>query len=102
MNHGYHHQQIIGAAIPEDVRVREKEDEKEEKHQDLAREVRKMWKVRTKVVPVVVAALGSIPLRLKDNLRTTEMHCCGQQKQTTTCCCLQAIKELPSIPSIAV
>ena len=49
--------------------MREKEDEKVEKYQDLAREVRKMWGVRTKVIPVVVGALGSIPLRLKDNLR---------------------------------
>lgn len=53
LNHCHHHQHIIGATIPEDVRVREKEDEKEEKYQDLAREVGKMWRVRTKVVPVV-------------------------------------------------
>jgi len=31
--------QIINVAIPEDGRVREKEDEKVEKYQDLAREV---------------------------------------------------------------
>ena len=54
--------QIIDVAIPEDNGVREKEDEKVEKYQDLAREVRKMWGVRTKVIPVVMA-LGSIPLR---------------------------------------
>ena len=39
--------------------MREKGDEKVEKYQDLAREVRKMWGVRTKVIPVVVGALGS-------------------------------------------
>ena len=33
--------QIIDVAIPEDNGVREKEDEKVEKYQDLAREVRK-------------------------------------------------------------
>ena len=55
-------------AIPEDNGVREKEDEKVEKYQDLAREVRKMLGVKTKVIPVVVGALGSIPLRLNDNL----------------------------------
>ena len=49
--------QIIDVAIPEDNGVREKEDEKVEKYQDLAREVRKMWGVRTKVTPVVVGAL---------------------------------------------
>ena len=28
-----------------------------------------MWGVRTKVIPIVVRALGTIPLRLKENLR---------------------------------
>ena len=46
--------QIIDVAIPEDGRVREKKDEKVEKYQNLAREVRKMSGVRTKVIPVVV------------------------------------------------
>ena len=29
-----------------------------------------MWDIRTKVIPIVVGALGTIPLRLKENLRT--------------------------------
>ena len=62
--------QIIDVAIPEDGRVRAKEDEKVEKYQDLAREVRKIRGVRTKVIPIVVGALGTKPLRLKENLRT--------------------------------
>ena len=62
--------QIIDVAISEDGRVRAKEDEKVEKYQDLAREVRKMWGVRTKVIPIAVGVLGTIPLRLKENLRT--------------------------------
>ena len=57
-------------AIPEDGRVRAKHDEKVEKYQDLAREVRKICGVRTKVIPRVVGALGTILLRLKENLRT--------------------------------
>ena len=56
-------------AIPEDGRVRAKEDEKVEKYQDIAREVRKIRGVRTKVITIVVGALGTIPLRLKENLR---------------------------------
>ena len=50
-----------------------KGDEKVEKYQDLAREMEKRWGVKTKAIPVVLGALGSIPLRLKDNLRTTEV-----------------------------
>ena len=57
-------------AIPEDGRVRAEDDEKVEKYQDLAREVRKICGVRTKVIPRVVGALGTILLRLKENLRT--------------------------------
>ena len=62
--------QIIDVAIPENGRVRTKEDEKVEKYQDLAREAGKMWGTRTKVIPTVVGALGTIPLTLKENLRT--------------------------------
>ena len=62
--------QIIDVTIPEDGRVGAKEDEKVEKYQDLAREVRKMWGVRPKVIPIVVESQGTIPLRLKENLRT--------------------------------
>ena len=28
-----------------------------------------MWEVKTKVVPVVLGALGTVPLRLKSNLK---------------------------------
>ena len=45
-------------AISDDGRVRTKEDEKEEKYQDLARDIQKMWGVRTKVIPIVVGAVG--------------------------------------------
>ena len=31
-------------------------------YQDLAREVRKMWDVKAKVIPVVMGALGSVPM----------------------------------------
>ena len=65
--------QIIDVAIPEDGRVRAKEDEKVEKCQDLEREVQKMWVVRTKTIPIVVGVFGTIPLRLKENLRTIEL-----------------------------
>ena len=61
---------IIDLAIPEDSGVKEKEAEKVEKHQNLARELRRMWEVKTKtnVVPIVLGALGTIPLRLNGNL----------------------------------
>ena len=56
-------------AIPEDSGVKEKEFEKAEKYPNLARELRRMWKVKTNVVPIVLGALGTVPLRLKGNLK---------------------------------
>ena len=60
---------IIDVAIPEDSGVKEKEAERVEKYQNLGRELKRMWEVKTKVVPVVLGALGTVPLRLKGNLK---------------------------------
>ena len=43
---------IIDVAIPEDSGVKEKDFEKAEKYQNLARELRRIWEVKTNVVPV--------------------------------------------------
>ena len=53
---------IIDFAIPYDSRVNAKEMEKTEKYQDLAREVEKLWDIRTKVIPIVIGALGTTPV----------------------------------------
>ena len=47
--------------MPGDSRVEAKENEKVQKYQDLARELRKLWQVKVKVVHVVVGALGYNP-----------------------------------------
>ena len=60
---------IIDVAIPEDSGVKEKEAEKVEKYQNLARELRRMREAKTKVVPIVLGALGTIPLQLNANLK---------------------------------
>ena len=51
---------IVDIAIPGDLRVKEKEIEKREKYQDLAMEIRRLWKTSVKVMPIVVGALGTI------------------------------------------
>ncbi|XP_068707817.1 uncharacterized protein [Montipora foliosa] len=61
--------QVIDIAVPEDTAVKAKEEEKLEKYQDLAREIQKMWSVRTQVLPVVIGALGTAPKRLESNLK---------------------------------
>ena len=55
-------------AVPGDSHVRQKETEKYEKYQDLAREIKWIWKSRTNVVPVVVGALGSVSKKLAGHL----------------------------------
>ena len=57
---------IVDIAVPVDTRIAEKELEKEEKYQDLKREIKRLWELRcAKVVPVVTAALGSVKKDLK-------------------------------------
>ena len=55
-------------AVPGDSNILQKETEKYEKYQDLAREIKRIWKSRTKVVPVVVGALGSESKKLAGHL----------------------------------
>ena len=52
-------------AVSGDSRVESKENEKVQKYQDLARELRKLWEVKVNVVPVVEGALGTIPRALE-------------------------------------
>ena len=59
---------IVDIAVPGDSNVQQKETEKYEKYQDLAREIKRIWKSRTKVVPVVVGALGSVSKKLAGHL----------------------------------
>ena len=60
---------LIDIAVPGDSRVASKENEKVQKYQDLARELRKLWQVKVKVVPVVVGALGTIAKALEKHLK---------------------------------
>ena len=55
---------IVDIAVPGDNNVLQKETEKYEEYQDLAREIKRIWKSRAKVVPVVVGALGSVSKKL--------------------------------------
>ena len=61
--------QVIDIIVPEDTAVKAMEEEKLEKYQDLAREIQKMWSVRTQVLLVVIGALGTVPRRLESSLK---------------------------------
>ena len=55
--------QIIDFAIPYDTRVVQKENEKMDRYQDLAREIKKLWDTQVEVIPIIIGALGTIPTR---------------------------------------
>jgi hypothetical protein len=51
---------LIDVAISGDRNVIKKEGEKTLKYKDLAIEIQRMWNVKTKVIPVIIGATGSI------------------------------------------
>ena len=66
-------------AFPEDSNILKKESEKYEKYQDLAREIKRIWKSGTEVVPVAVGALSSKSKKLAGHLKQL-----GIEDQTRT------------------
>ncbi|XP_072174283.1 uncharacterized protein [Diadema setosum] len=59
---------IIDVAVLGNSRVAEKEKEKIEKYQDLARQLHRLWNMKTKMIPIVVGALGTTPKQLRRHL----------------------------------
>jgi len=51
---------LIDIAISEDRNVIKKEAEKILKYKDLTKEIQRMWNVKTKVIPVIIRATGTI------------------------------------------
>ena len=57
-------------AVPADHRVKLKENENMYKYLDLARELKKLWNMKVKVIPIVVGALGTVPKGLEKGLES--------------------------------
>ncbi|XP_067940473.1 uncharacterized protein [Watersipora subatra] len=55
--------QVTDIAIPRDTRVVQKENEKIDKYKELGFEINRLWKVKTKMIPIVIGALGAISIR---------------------------------------
>jgi hypothetical protein len=51
---------LIDVAISGDRSVTKKEAEKILKYKDLTIEIQRMWNVKTKVIPVIIGAIGTI------------------------------------------
>ena len=52
--------QLIDMSVPSDSNISAKEFEKLSKYKDLEIEIAKMWKMKTKTIPVILGALGMI------------------------------------------
>ena len=64
---------FVDFSVPWDKNVLVKEDEKIARYAPLAREIRKMKRVKTKVVPVVVGSLGVVSGRLAGFLKSLDV-----------------------------
>jgi len=51
---------LIDVAISGDVNMIKEESEKILKYKDLSVEIQRMWNVKTKVIPVIIGAIGTI------------------------------------------
>ena len=51
---------IVEFAVPADHRINLKESEKKDNYLDLARELKKLRKMKVTIVPIVIGALGTI------------------------------------------
>ena len=51
---------IVNFAVSADHRIKLKECEKWDKYLDLARELKKLWKMKVMIVPIVIGAFGTI------------------------------------------
>jgi hypothetical protein len=59
---------LIDVAIPGDRNVIKKEAEKILKYKDFVTEIQRMWNVKTKVMPVIIGATGTISKSLRKYL----------------------------------
>jgi len=71
-------------AIPADSNGNTKENEKRSKYKDLEIEVNRTYRARTKIVPVVNGALGTIKKGLYQNLQLLPSHLSAIELQKIT------------------
>ena len=76
---------IIDIAVPGDTRIKTKEEDKILTYQDLKREIKKLWNLRSvKVVPIVVGALGAVTPDFQKHLDEVDCDLSISQIQKTT------------------
>ena len=74
INHEDNEWTIVEFSVPWDKNVLLKEEEKVSKYIPLAKEIRKVHKVSTKIVPIILGSLGTITNQLKGHLKELRME----------------------------
>jgi hypothetical protein len=74
---------LIDVAVPGDRNVIQKEAEKILKYKDLITEIQRMWNVKTRVIPVIIAATGTISKSFRKYVSTIPGNHEVKEKQKT-------------------
>ena len=61
-------------AVPVDHRVKLKENGKNDKYLDLAREMKKLWKMKVTFIPIIIGDLGTVTIGLLNGLENLEIR----------------------------
>ena len=74
---------IVDFAVPANSRIKLKECEKKDKYLDLARESKKLWKMKVTIIPIVIGAFGTVTKGLVKGLDDLEVGGRVETFQTT-------------------
>ena len=70
-------------AVPADHRIKLKECEKKDKYLNVVRELKKLWKMRVPIVPIMIGAFGTVTKGLLMGLEDLEVGGRVETIQTT-------------------
>ena len=65
---------IVDFAIPADHRIKLKESEKKDKYPDFARELKKLWNKKVKIIPMAIGAFSTVTKGLLKGLEDLEVR----------------------------
>ena len=63
---------IVDLAVPADHRIKLKESEKKDKYLDHAKELKKLWNMKVKIIPIAIGAFGTVTKVLLKGLEDLE------------------------------
>ena len=81
---------IVDFAVLVDYRIKLKECEKKDKYLDIAREIKKLWKMKVTIVPIMIGTLGIVTKGLLKGLEDLEVG--GQVETIQTTALLRTVR----------